>query len=161
MGITFHGGIGDSIVFRTFTIHDAQKVAGREQVHCRLSDVLLRDEFLIISAHQALVGVAAVEVTAHLQGEGCGFSGSLGYMMARVEVPDGPAVGDDVALKLPLSAKRIAQQRFAAAAGLAVGAVVGAHDSLDLCLLYQVFKSGKIGFLQIFLGGDGIELMPQ
>ena len=82
-------------------------------------------------------------------------------MMAGVKVPDGPAVGDDMALKLPLSSKRIAQQCFAPAAGLTVGTVVGAHDSLYLGILYQIFKSGKIGFLQIFWGGDGIELMAE
>ena len=65
MGVTLHGGIGNRIVFGAFSVHDAQKVVGGEQMHRRFGDVLLRDELLIVSTHQALVGVAAVEVTSH------------------------------------------------------------------------------------------------
>ena len=65
MGVTLHGGIGNRIVFGAFSVHDAQKVAGGEQMHRRFGDVVLRDELLIVGAHQALVGVAAVEVTSH------------------------------------------------------------------------------------------------
>ena len=84
--VTLYGGIGDSIVFRSFSVHDAQKVAGREQMHRRFGDVFLRDELLIISAHQALIGIAAVEVAAHLQGEGGGFGGRVRHMVAGMEV---------------------------------------------------------------------------
>ena len=159
--VTLHGGIGDRIVFRFFPIHDAQKVAGGEQMHRRFGDVFLRDELLIISAHQALVGVSAVEITAHFQGEGGGFRRGVGDMMAGVKVPDGPAVGDHVPLKLPLSAERVAEKKLTAAAGFPVGAVVGAHDGLNLGLLYQVFKGGKIGLLKIFWRGNGVELMAE
>ena len=82
-------------------------------------------------------------------------------MMPGVKVTDGPAVGNDVPFKMPFPAQRILKKHFAAAAGLSIGAVIGAHDGLNLRFRYQILKSGKIGFLQIFGRGDSIELVAQ
>ena len=41
---------------------------------------------------------------------------------AKLEIPDGPAVGNHMALEAPAAPENVFQQRLAAAAGLAVGA---------------------------------------
>ena len=78
-----------------------------------------------------------------------------------MEVPDGPAVGGEVALEAPLAPQELHHQRLTAAAGLAVGAVVCAHDGLHLRVLHQGLEGGEVGFLHVLGGSHGVELMPE
>ena len=66
-----------------------------------------------------------------------------------------------MALEAPLAPKELHHQRLAAAAGLAVGAVVCAHDGLHLRVLHQGLKGGKVGFLHVLGGSGGVEGVPE
>ena len=160
MFLTLYGPEGDSIVFRA-PVQKAEQVARGKQAHGGLGDLLLRDKALLISNEHVLVGIPAVEVAAHAEGKGRGLGGRTGDHVARVEIADCPAVGDHMALKPPSAAQRIHQQVPAATAGFAVGAVIGAHNGFDPGFPDQIFKGGKIGFLQIFRACLGIEAVPQ
>ena len=78
-------------------------------------------------------------------------------MMSRMEVLDGPAVADHMALKSPFSPQNLLQQQRIAAARNAVDAVVGSHDSLHMTLLNAGLEGGKIGFIQVLLSHHRIE----
>ena len=80
-------------------------------------------------------------------------------MMAFMEIPDGPAVGNKVALKAPIL--QMIHQILVGAAGFAVGAVVRAHHGFHLGFLHQLFKGGQVGFLHVLFAGDSVELVPQ
>ena len=66
-----------------------------------------------------------------------------------------------MALEAPAAPEDVFQQRLAAAAGLAVGAVVSAHHRLHLRFLHTGLESGKISFIQILLTCHRIKLMAQ
>ena len=161
MSITFHRGIGDAVIFRALVAHDTEQVTCGEEMNSSFRDVILSDKLFIIGAHQALIGVAAVEVTAHFQSESRRFCRGPGHVMPGMKIPDGPAVGDDMAFKVPFAAECIAQEHLAATAGLAVGAVIGTHNGFDFCFGHQILKGGKISLLQILGGGDSVELMAE
>lgn len=81
-------------------------------------------------------------------------------MVVLMEVPDGPAVGDEVAGKAPVLPENLLEGG-GAAADFAVGPVVGAHDSLDLSFFYAGFKSRQVGLRHVFFRGLRIERMPE
>ena len=157
---TLHDAVRDVVILRSLP-HDPQHIAGREQPHGRLGDLLLGDQALFVSAEHVEIGVAAVQVAAVFQGQGRGLGRGRGDHMSRVEIPYGPAVGHDVALKAPLAPQGVPQQRFAAAAGLTVGAVVSAHDGLHAGLFHQVLKGREIGLLHVLGRRLGIEAVAQ
>ena len=66
-----------------------------------------------------------------------------------------------MALEAPFFPQGVGQQGLAAAAGLAVGAVVGAHDGLDPGLPDQILEGGQVGLLHVLRACDGVELMAQ
>ncbi len=73
-------------------------------------------------------------------------SGCVGLNWWPVEdVDDRAAVGDDVALEAPLAAELILEQELVGAGGLAVDAVVGAHDGVGLALGDGGAEGGQIG----------------
>ena len=124
-------------------------------------DVLLGDQPLPQGQEQAAVAVAAVQIAAVFQGQGHGLGGVLRDHVPGVEVPDGPAVGDHVALEAPPAPEDVLQQRLASAAGLAVGAVVGPHDRLHPGVPDAGLKGREIGLLHVLGRGHGVELVPQ
>ena len=65
-----------------------------------------------------------------------------------------------MAFKAPLAAEP-ALQVLGGAAGLAVGAVVRAHDGLHLGFLHQGLEGGQIGFLHVLFGGHGVKLVAE
>ena len=107
-----------------------------------------------------LIGAAAVEIAAGLERLGHGLRGLGRDLVVFMEVPDRPAVRDEVALEAPLAAQ-LAHQRAARAAGLAVRAVVGAHHGLDLRLLHERAEGGQIGLLHVLRRSDGVEAVTQ
>ena len=66
-------------------------------------------------------------------------------VMAVENVDDGAAVGDDVAFEFPLVAELIFEQERVGARGLAVDAVVGAHDGAGFALRDRRAKGREIG----------------
>ena len=65
------------------------------------------------------------------------------------EVVDGPAVRYHYTLVTPLVAQDLLQQAAASAAGLILVAVVGAHNLLDIGLLYKCLEGGQIGLSEV------------
>ena len=82
-------------------------------------------------------------------------------MVSFVEIPDCPAIGDEMSLKMPFTAKYFFHKIGVCTTGFLVGAIVGTHDSFHICLLYQGFKSGKICLPQIFFRSLGVKTVTQ
>ena len=80
--------------------------------------------------------------------------------MVFVEIPDGPAIGDNVPLEPPVIPQIVLQQLRAAAAGIAVHGIVSAHYRLYMAFLHGGLKGGKIGLRHILLTGVDIKVMP-
>ena len=160
MLITFHSFVGDLIEFAALA-HDTQQVTGGEQALSGQGNLLFGDQTFLESLHHVQVSIAAVQVAAHFQCQGSGLRGSLGDHMTFVEVTNGPAVGDHMALKAPFAADLIHQQELTAAAGLAVGSVVSTHDRFCLGILDAGLEGIEVGFLHILGIGFRIEAVAQ
>ena len=80
--------------------------------------------------------------------------------MVLIDIVDGAAIGDDITLEAPFLAKDSGEQAAAAAAGLAIEAVVGAHDGISSAFLYSHFKLREVGLAEVALVRPGIEEMP-
>ena len=109
---------------------------------------------------QVDVAVSAVEVATGVDGGRACLLGRLDALVVQVDVADGAAVGDHVPGEAPLVAEDISEQLGVGAAGLAVGAVVGAHDRLDPPLPDDRFECGEIRLAQVALVGDRVKLVP-
>ena len=96
----FHHGVGDLIVFAALA-HDAQHVAGGEQAHGAFPDGFFLHFARHHGGHQLFIGAAAVQIAARVDGHSGGIHGVVGDVMELVEIGDGPAVGNEVALKAP------------------------------------------------------------
>ena len=151
-------GVGDGVVLAVVG-EQAQHNAAGEHALAAAGDVLLGHQTLLIGLHHVQVGVAAVHVAAHFEGQGGGFGSGAGHEMPGVEIADGPAVGGHMPLEGPLIAQNIHQQGLGAAGSLAVDAVVRAHDALHLGFLDCRFKGGQVGFLHVLRAGDRVKLM--
>ncbi len=66
-----------------------------------------------------------------------------------------------MALEAPPAPEDIRQEGFAAAAGLAIGAVVGSHDRLHAGVHDAGLKGGEIGFLQVLGRYFGVEAVAE
>ena len=151
-------GDGDAVVLAS--VHQAQEVSGGEEPDGAFTDDGLGDHALFVSLHHEPIGAAAVEVAPRVQRQGDAFLRAGGDLVVLVEVPDGPAVGDVVALEAPSAPEGLPHEHVAGAAGFAVGAVVGAHDcfhaGIDKC-----FECREICLIQVLFGGDGVEDVPE
>ena len=77
----------------------------------------------------------------------------MGLMLAAcVEVVDGTAVRYNQGLESPLVAQDIGQKTVAAAAGLALITVVGAHNLLNVSLGYQSLECRQVGLPEVTHG---------
>jgi hypothetical protein len=92
-----------------------------------------------------LVEVDALVVHAAAKADGGGLRLGGVEVVAVVDVDDGAAVGDDVALEVPLAAKLVLQQELVGAGGLAVDGVVGAHDGVGVALGDGGAEGGQVG----------------
>ena len=82
----------------------------------------------------------------------------MGLMLATgIEVVDGTAVRYNQSLESPLVAQDIGQQTVTAAAGLALIAVVCAHNLLNVSLGYQSLECRQVGLPQVTLAYAYIE----
>ena len=151
----FDQPIGKGIVFAALFAQHAQQEPGRKQPHGGARDLLFGDHAQLQGAQDMLIGAAAIEVAAQFQRQLNGLRRRGGHTMVFVEVPDRPAVGNEVPLKAPFPAK-LSHKIGARTAGLPVESVVGAHDGLH-ALVHQGAECWEIGFLQILLRYAGIE----
>ncbi len=109
---------------------------------------------------QRLVGRAAFEVAALGDAEGRRLFRSRHDLVVLVDVVDGPAVGDDVAVEAPLLPQDVLEEALARRARLAVDAVVGAHHRVGLALLDEGLERGKVGLPEIALARLHVEGVP-
>src|SRR5208283_4337786 len=73
---------------------------------------------------QVAVLDATIEVGARLQRAGHSLLGGGGELVGLVDVVDGAAIGNHIALKTPLLAQNLGEQARVGAGGLAIHAVV-------------------------------------
>ena len=155
-GVIF--GIGNLIVF-AIVIEHTQTEPGCHDALAGTGDSLFRDLALFQRFQHVEEHVAAVQVTAVVQGQCGGLGDGFGDFMEHMEVHDSAAVGNHMALKSPLVPQGFLEHGGAAAGRLAVNAVIGAHNALYIALFDTSFKSRAIGFCQIFFAHHGVELM--
>ena len=122
-------------------------------------EVGLRDETLLHALEQGPVTGAALEVGAGEDGVCTGGGGvGMGLVLAAgVEVVDGAAVGEDDVVITPLLAEDLGQEAVAAAAGITLVAVVGAHDLLDAGILDDGAESREVGLPKVAHRHGGVE----
>ena len=63
-------------------------------------------------------------------------------------------------LESQIITEEVQQQGIASAAGFIIGTVIGTHDRFNTCL-NQFPECIKVGFMQVLLACDGIELMTE
>ena len=98
-----------------------------------------------------LCEVNALVIHAALHGQRRGFSLGLGEVMIAENVDDCFAIRNHIALKSPLAAQLILQQKLVDAGRLAVDAVVGAHHRTGLPLRHRRAKRRQIGVQFVML----------
>ena len=140
-------------------IEQAQPKPRLEEAGDRGVDFRLGDEALLDRAGEAVVIRAATEVAAGFDGARGGLLGRGHDFVVGEDVIDRAAVGDHVPVKAPLPAQQFGQQERIRAGGLAVDAVVGAHDGAHMAFANRGLKVGQVGFVEIALGRRGIEAM--
>ena len=141
-------------------VEQPQQEPGGEQPHAGLLHVLPVQQALVYRVQNFLVGAAAVYVAAVLQGQLHRLLRPGGDLVVAVEIRHSPAVRDEMPPEAPLLPQDFLQ-RGAAAAGLPVGAVVGAHHGLHPGFLHAGLKGGEVGLLHVLLAGFGVEAVAQ
>ena len=71
--------------------------------------------------------------------------------MIAEDVDHGVAIGDHVALEVPLAAQLVLQQKLVCAGGLPIDAVVGAHHGAGLALGYRRAECRQVGVQFVML----------
>ena len=135
-------------------VEHAELNARRVQADDRRVDVALFQEaflhgidvWLVIMVVLDLEGeVDAFVVHAALQADGGRLRLRRLEVVVLVDIDDRAAIGDDITFEVPLAAELVLKQEFVGACGLAVDAVVGAHDGGGLGLCDGGAEGGQIG----------------
>lgn len=150
----------DSVVLAV-AVHHAQLDARRHDALGGCGDFLRRHQAVLIRLQDVQVRVAAVEVASVLQRKRRALRRGGGDEMVHVKVRNRPAVADEVPLKPPFAAQDLADELSGPAAGLAVHAVVGAHDGLHVRLLHQRLERGQVGLPKVLVAYARVELVTQ
>ena len=155
---TTHLGIADLVKgIRPLLIKHAKLHASGKEVHQSLIQTALRNHALLHGLLQVMEQVTAVQVTSVVHRHGDGFHGRVRYVMALMEILDGPAVTGHVTRKAPLVSQNILQQSLASAARLAIGAIISTHHCLHAGFLHAGLECGQIGLRHVLLGSDRIK----
>jgi len=111
--------------------------------------------------HQVRIGNPAIQVSACLDPQGGRFCRSFHNFMHSfvVEILDGPAVGNDIALEAPPVPEQRTQEK-AATARFSPKALIGAHDGPNPAFLHYFFKVWSIRFIKITPAGMHIGAVP-
>ena len=146
----------------------AHAIARREQPHQRAVDVGHRDQLTLQCFAVAILqprGIGqggAVAFVVHARAHGGGDrGGGIGRVMVVVaDVLHRIAVGNHVAGETPRAAQVMLQQQVVGAGGLAVDAVVGAHDRAGPGLGDRRAKGRQVGVDQVVLRDENVGLVP-
>ena len=98
---TFQSVKSDFVIFSI--IKKTKQESGGEEPFSGSSDLFLGDKPVLTSLQQMELCIAAVDVTAVFQCKSGGFLCGVRHHMPCVEIPNGPAVRHEMALKVPLS----------------------------------------------------------
>ena len=141
-------------------VEHAQLHAGSHQALHARRDVFFSEQSFTDGGQDVQIDRAAVQVAAVLDGQRGRFRRGIRDLVVQMEIADCAAVGDKVSLKSPVAAQNFGQQ-IVGAGGLAIDAVVSAHDAFDLRFLDQCLKGGKIGIVEILLGNHRVKFVAQ
>ena len=145
----------------------AHAIARREQAHQRAVDVGHRDQVTLQRLAVAILqprGIGqgravAFVVDARPHGGGDGGGGIGRVMVVVADVLHRIAVGNHVAGETPRAAQVMLQQHVVGAGGLAVDAVVGAHDRAGLGLGDRRAEGRQVGVDQVVPGDENVGLV--
>src|ERR1700676_150891 len=87
--------------------------------------------------------------------------GRVVVALGLAEIVDGVAIGNDVAVKLPIAAEDVAEEHVAGAGGGFVDAVVGAHDGVGVAFSDGGAEGGQVGVPEVVLGGIDVGLVAR
>lgn len=160
MLVSIHIRIGQAVPRSGFA-GQTQPQPGAHQAEGRVAEFFLRHLALVIGRQQVAVHLAAVQVGSILHGQRHRFHRRIAHMVVQMEVRNGPAVGGEIPLEAPFSTEDLLHQHGMAAAGLAIGTVVRAHEALHTCFCGQRFKGGQVGFPKVAGRCLRVELMAQ
>jgi hypothetical protein len=158
--IVVDDGIGYAVIFYAVGgIEHAEFHAGGEESFNGDVDLPFGDHFFGGGFFEVGIGVEAFEVAAGSDGEYGGRVRGGNNLMALVDIVDGAAVRDDIAPEAPFVSKDGGEQAAAAAAGLAIEAVVGAHDGEGFPFPDAHFKLREVGLAKVAFVRSGVEKM--
>ena len=144
-------------------IEHAETEACGEEAAQRSVDFRFCDEVLVHGIDESWIGLpfaeAALEIGAGFYCSGGGVGHIRGEVVTGIDVGDGGAVTDDIAVKVPGVAQVIAQEHGVRAGGRSVDCVVGAHDGLSMGLRDGGAEGRQIGVLEIVRRHIDIVLM--
>ena len=78
-------------------------------------------------------------------------------LVMQVDIADGAAIGNHIAVEAPLLAQDLFEQRRIGAGGRAIHAVVGAHDGLRAAFANGGLELRQVGVAEVALVDHGIE----
>ncbi len=163
-GVVF--GEGDAAVGEAGgRIEHAETEAGAEEAMEGGVDLGFGDEVLMDGFDESGEGLAlaeaALEVGAGFDGGGGGVGHVGCVVVAGVDVGDGGAVADDVAVEVPGVAEVIAEEHGVGAGGRSVDGVVGAHDGLRVGFGDGGAEGGEVGVFKIVRGDVDVEAVAE
>ncbi len=142
-------------------IEQAQLETRREQAPQRLVEVRFLEQARFDRRQQVAVLHAAIQVGAGLDCR-CHARRRIGRrFVIEINIADGAAVRNHVALKAPLLAQDVVQQARVGAGGQPVHAVVGAHYALRAALSNRGFEMRQVGLEQVALADARVEGVAQ
>ena len=130
-------------------VEQSQLEAGGQGAPEGAIDICLAAQASLYRLGQMVVSAHATDVAAGLQSQSGAFNYIFGELMALVQIGQGGAVRGNVPCEAPILAECLFQQERAGAAGLAVGAIVSAHNCFDLRFGNQLLEGGQISGVQI------------
>lgn len=109
---------------------------------------------------QGRVLPATAQVGSRFNREGICLFQTKNVSVALMNIADGPAIGDHVALEAPLVAQRV-QQEMIRARRFTVHGVVGTHDGIGVAFHDRGAKRGSVGIGEIVPRNGRVEAMTQ
>ena len=132
-----------------------------EQPDERPVDLLLGDQALAHRVGEVGIHPAAIEVGARPHTQRRRRRRGLHDPVPQVHVVDRAAIGDHVAGEMPLAPQDLLQEQVATACGLAVHAVIRAHERIRAAFADRDLEVRQVALPQVPLAHHGVELMPE
>ena len=141
-------------------VEHAQAESRFKQMLYRAIDIARGKQAILHGEGQRRVFRAAAQVGSRFNREGIRLFQGKNVSVALMNIADGPAIGNDVALEAPLAAQRV-QQKMIRACRLTMHGVVRAHDGIRVALHDRGAKCGGIRVGKIVRRNGHVEAMTQ